>query len=606
MVEWRRRKKSSEPEQVAPMHFFRPATVMKLAFLPVMLISLLTLAACVHAVRSEVPKLPVTVRGVVRGPSGPVAGALVMLQGTETRATSDADGSFVLHGEGLGSSQSVTVTAWADEHFIGAMALDPRSPPPSVEVKLQPLFDRDNHEYSWFEFNGKSGSESCALCHREVAEFKADAHSKSASNIRFLNLYRGTNSQGKRGQPTRMIAENKALPPDPSLPDYGPGFRLDNGDRPGNCATCHAPMAAKIDTQNGCAWSGCHSPTTADRAESAKATKYTIRGVSPVGMVGAAEEGVGCEFCHVVKGVRIDPATQRPFTDAPGILSMELRRPPEGHKVFFGTIPDANREEVTYSPAMASSQFCAACHFGVMGGVVSNMKMVGGVTVYNSYGEWLDSPWSDPQTGKTCQDCHMPATDAAYSVPPEFGGVARPGYRYHDHKMASTDSRTLMLSALTLKQQAERDGDRLLVSVSVANENTGHAVPTDAPIRSVILLVEAFDSAGTPLRVQSAPLLQEWAGDYARRAGRGYAKILKDLWTGESPTAAYWRQVEIQEDTRLLPMMTDTSEYVFDAPTGAATIKTRLIYRPAFYALAQQKGWPNEDIVMQESTTEIP
>lgn len=581
-----------------------PVLAERTALLPMLAVFAYVLVACARDANSDGQRLPMTIRGVVRSEAGPVSDAIVQLQGTTVRTTSDSNGAFTLHGEGLGGRDAVTVTAWADEHFIGATRVAPGAGDERVEIALQPLFDKDNHTYNWFSFNGKSGSESCALCHREYAEWKLDAHAKASTNPRFVQLYRGTNAEGKRGQPTRLVAEGKAAPPDPALPDYGPGFKLDNADRAGNCAACHAPMSAKVETQNGCAWSGCHSTGTADRAEAAKAVRHTIRGISPMGVGSMAEEGVGCEFCHVVHSVRLDQHTQLPFGDSPGILSLNLRRPPEGQKLFFGTMTDANRAGVTHSPQMATSQACAACHYGVMGGVVSNMKMTGGVEVYNSYGEWLNSPYAEPQTGKTCQDCHMPDAGAGYSVPPEHGGVARPGYKYHSHKMAGADSKSLMWNALTLTGAAERNGDALRVSVSVTNDKTGHAVPTDAPIRSVMLVVEAFDAQGHPLALRDGPQLPDWAGDFSGRAGRAYAKILKDLWTGEAPTAAYWRQIELVEDTRIFPMKSDASDYVFAAPQGAATVKLKLIYRPAFYKLAQQKGWPNEDFVMAEQTIE--
>ncbi len=113
----------------------------------------------------------------------------------------------------------------------------------------------------------------------------------------------------------------------------------------------------------------------------------------------------------------------------------------------------------------------------------------------------------------------------------------------------------------------------------------------------------------TPLETCSAcatgPTLPDWTGDFAGRAGRGYAKILKDKWTGEAPTAAYWRQIELVEDTRILPLKRDVSDYAFAAPAGAASIKLKLIYRPAFYKLAQQKNWPNEDLVMSETALTV-
>jgi hypothetical protein len=39
---------------------------------------------------------------------------------------------------------------------------------------------------------------------------------------------------------------------------------------------------------------------------------------------------------------------------------------------------------------------------------------------------------------------------------------------------------------------------------------------------------------------------------------------------------------------------------VFDAPADAAKVTVKVIYRPAFYRVAQQKGWPDEDFLMNE------
>jgi hypothetical protein len=551
-------------------------------------------------------RLPVTVSGKVTGAQGVIGNAIVQVQGTANKVTTAQDGTFTLHGEGLGGRDTVTITAWAQDHYIGwttMTATSGHNTDTPIEIEIKPLFEGDNHAYTWFNFEGKTGAASCGLCHREYPEWQADSHSQAARNPRFISMYRGTNLQGQRGQPTQFATDGKALPPDPNLPNYGPGFRLDNGDRPGNCAACHTPMAAKIETQNGCAWSGCHSPLTADRAEAVGATTQTIRGVSATGHFGIGEEGVGCEFCHVIRDVILDPATGLPSANAPGIMSYRLQRPPEGHKVFFGTLTDANREEVTYSPVQSQSQFCAGCHYGVMGGVVniSAMQMVGGVEVYSSYKEWLESPWSNPQTGKTCQDCHMPARTNVFSVPPELGGVARPQHKYHDHTMAGTTSQALMWNAVSLTGEATRNGGALNVSVRVTNDKTGHAVPTDAPIRSVMLIVEAVDASGQLLTRRTGPTLPEWTGNYAGQSGRAFAKILKDTWTGEMPTAAYWRPVELIEDTRLFPMKTDTSTYAFDLPDGAvATVRVKLVYRPAFQRLAQQKGWGDSDFVMNE------
>ena len=133
-------------------------------------------------------------------------------------------------------------------------------------------------------------------------------------------------------------------------------------------------------------------------------------------------EGISCDFCHKVGDVIIDPKTKLPLPDMPGILSMRLYRPEDGQQVFFGTLVDVTRR-VTYSPLETKSEFCAPCHYGVFGGVVGVGKVTGGTLIYNSYGEWLDSPYSDPKTGKTCQECHMPVVEEKYFVFPDAGGL---------------------------------------------------------------------------------------------------------------------------------------------------------------------------------------
>jgi hypothetical protein len=296
-----------------------------------------------------------------------------------------------------------------------------------------------------------------------------------------------------------------------------------------------------------------------------------------------------------------------PYPDMPGILSLKLRRPhSEEQQLFFGTLTDVSRDRDSYLPLQSKGEFCAACHFGVFGGVVSNMKVTGGTVIYNSYGEWLNSPYSDPQTGKTCQDCHMPRKDTAYSVFPQRGGVSRDYVDYHDHTMPGASNQSLLQNAVTMTSTAAHDGGRLNVRVSITNDKTGHAVPTDAPMRSAMLVVEALDANGKRLPLKGGPTLPSWTGNYAGQAGKAFARILKDNWTGETPATAFWRSVTEVEDTRLFPFATDTTEYSFDLPDGgAATVNVKLVYRRAFEKLAKQKGWNDPDIIMAETTISV-
>jgi hypothetical protein len=153
---------------------------------------------------------------------------------------------------------------------------------------------------------------------------------------------------------------------------------------------------------------------------------------------------------------------------------------------------------------------------------------------------------------------------------------------------------------------ARLEGDKVLVEVSITNDKTGHNVPTDSPLRHLILVVQATDVTSNVLSLHDGPQLPDWTGNYAGQPGQSYAQILKDEWTGESPTGAFWRPIEVVSDTRLAAMTTDTSRYTFAAPTtGAINVEARLIYRRAFQQLMEWKGWTDPDIVMEAETIKI-
>jgi len=545
---------------------------------------------------------PGVISGVVQNTEGPVAGAVVRVQLTEYEATTAADGSFAL--SNLAMTEPVSVTAWAPGHFIGWANGTPGLVP--ITITLKPHYTTDNLDYEWFEFEGIQGSASCAPCHPSYAEWQADAHSQSAVNPRFLTMYEGTDVHGNRSPLTEYTGK-VARPVDLDEPYYGPGYRLDFPNRTGNCAACHTPLASNIDPDDTCAWSGCHTELTGQRSPTVPdpiALPSDEYGVSPTDLTGNAADGVGCDFCHKIGEVILDPHTDLPYPDRPGISSMRLYRPEEGQQLFFGTFDDVTRR-VTYLPLEEESAFCAPCHYGVFGGVVAPGEVAGGVVIYNSYGEWLESPYSDPETGQTCQDCHMLVADYDYFAYPEQGGL-RSRFPIHNHTMPGAKDEALLQNSVTMTTIAQLAGDRVLVRASITNDKTGHHVPTGVPLRHMILVVQATDVDGNPLPLQEGPVLPDWTGDYAGQPGRYYAKVLRDEWTGESPTGAYWRDITLVEDTRLAAFATDVSQYVFAAPAdGVITVEARLIFRRAFQQLMEWKGWDDPDIVMEEETIEV-
>jgi hypothetical protein len=529
--------------------------------------------------------------GVVQDAQGPVAGATVRLQLTDVKTTTADDGSFSL--PDLTLTEPISVTAWAEGYYVGGATALPSLEP--VTITLKAHYTTDNLDAEWFSFNGIKGSASCEPCHTAYAEWKADAHSQSAINPRFLTMYEGTDVHGNKS-PSSYDASGRPRLPDLSQPYYGPGYRLDYRDRAGNCAACHTPLADNLEPTNTCGWSGCHTEFTA------WASEEVPPGIYPTDLTGDAADGIACDFCHKIGEVILDPDTKLPYADKPGISSMRLYRPPEGQQLFFGTYDDVTRR-VTYLPLEEESAFCAPCHYGVFGGVVGHNEVVGGVVIYNSYGEWLESPYSDPETGQTCQDCHMLPVDNDYFVYPEQGGLSRTYKPVHDHYMPGASDETLLQNSATMTTTARLDGDAVLVEVSITNDQTGHHVPTGTPLRHMILAVQATDADGAPLPLRDGPLLPDWTGNYADQPGRYYAKILEDEWTGESPTGAYWRDIHLVEDTRLAAFATDVSHYAFVAPdSGSVTIQARLVFRRAFQQLMEWKGWNDPDVLMEEAT----
>jgi hypothetical protein len=231
------------------------------------------------------------------------------------------------------------------------------------------------------------------------------------------------------------------------------------------------------------------------------------------------------------------------------------------------------------------------------------MTVADGVVIYNSYGEWLNSPYSNPDTGRTCQDCHMASVDYDHFVFPERGGLPRDPKSIHNHKMLGVTDETMLQNSVTMTATARLEGGQVLVEISLTNDKTGHNVPTDSPLRQMILVIQATDATSNTLPLRNGPQLPDWTGNYAGQPGKGYAQILKDEWTGEAPTGAIWRPIRLVSDNRLAALATDISRYTFAAPpTGPSTIEVRLVFRRAFQQLMEWKGWTDPDIIMESET----
>jgi len=515
---------------------------------------------------------PFDIGGVVLDEQGPVAGAVVRVGERHRTARTDDEGRFSCP-TGLESGE-VVVSAFAEGYFIsrvGPVTVGTNG----LEIRLLPVAGSDDPGYDWVSSYARHGDpESCETCHSDAGgtmpfdEWARDAHAGAAKNPRFLNMYEGTDHLGRRSPETRFVTRpdygRTALPPDSSRPYHGPGYRLDWPETAGNCATCHAPAAAVREPY------GTH-PALVDEASA---------------------EGVSCDFCHKISGIVLDPKTGLPHPHRTGVLSYELHRPPEGHQ-YFASPYEETRDGGSYAPILRRSQFCAPCHHAEFWGTV----------IYDSYGEWLASDYADPDTGKTCQDCHMKPRGHTMFAPAEKGGVAHSPESVHSHDMSIGP---LLTEAASLDVSARiRDGV-LDVEVRLTNDRTGHHLPTGTPLRHLILVVTATDGAEQPLRQLDGPRNPDWSGELAGTPGKTYARVLEDAWLGTSPTAAYWNPTRPLEDSRLAAGSSDTSRYRFSAPgVGEAALAVRLWYRRAFAELARQKGWEVSDTLMEEVITPV-
>ena len=526
------------------------------------------------------------IRGTVRDDKGPVSEALVRIQATEYSALTGSDGSFQLEAPEAFSSP-VKLTAWAKGYYIaGPIEASPETKEVMISIHLHGKWD--NPQYKWqpsLQQSGSGESQGCAECHFRgkknsgpelpVDEWLKDAHSQSARNTIFLTLHAGTDVSGHRSPSTRYRFSKDyklvPLPPNPDEPYYGPGYSLDNPNNPGNCGACHVPVAAV------------NAP-------------FNVR---PEWVEGVEAEGINCDFCHKIYDVHLDPGTGLPFPDKPGVLSYEFRRPPDGHQFFSGPLDDIAPGEDTYSGLQKDSRICAPCHYGVFEGTV----------IYDSFGEWLRSPYSRKDTEKTCQDCHMPHSGSEYFALPEKGGLKRNPDTVVSHRMPGARDIDLLQNAVTLKLDAEQTPEGIRVRTKVSNDFTGHDVPTDSPLRHLILVVRAYDRDNSELPLKNGPVLPEWCGTgdpadgcYAGLPGKVYIKLLEEKETGITPTAAYWRPTNVVMDTRLAAFESDEGEFLFTDPGSEdVRIEAVLIYRRAFKKLLGLKGIKEPDIIMESA-----
>jgi hypothetical protein len=481
-----------------------------------------------------------TVSGVVLDPDGPVAGARVRVRATEILTYTQSNGFFILNG--LDDGEEIEVAAWADGYYIASTFVTPTIS--GITLTLRPYHTTDHPDYEWVSPISGTSETACGNCHPMILpQWENNAHGGAISNNRFFSLYNGTNISG--------------------TVSIGPGYLNDFPGTAGVCANCHA-AGAGVD-----GYLTTNMNTVRDELTS----------------------GIHCDFCHKVGGAYLNLATGSVYPNAPGVTSLRVLRPPAGDQIFFGPYDDIHDPD-TYLPTISESQFCAACH----------QFSFWGTPIYESYEEWLASDYAE--SGVTCQKCHMPPNGDTHFALPEVGGLEHPPEIIPSHLQIGATDIDLLQNTMSMDVTAQQFLGQLTVTVVITNTGAGHHVPTDFPGRQMILLVTVEDQGGLPLIQSDGAKIPSWGGEFAGSPGIAYAKILRDVGTGESPVVSYWKQTLIDSDNRIPALGTDISHYIFDIPNEGRDLNltAKLIFRRTFQSLADQKGWDIPDILMEEKS----
>jgi hypothetical protein len=480
---------------------------------------------------------------VVDRDSIPLAGATVRWRATDHATTTAPNGQFSLGG--LPEGQEIEITAWADGYYIASTHVTPTVS--GITLTVRPYHQQDHPEYEWTSPISGTSPGACGNCHPMiVAQWITNAHGLAVSNPRFFSLYNGTDLSG-------------------TLP-VAPGYLNDFPGTVGTCANCHAPG-------------------------------WGVDGYLTTNMNDARDvitAGIHCDYCHKVGGVYLNPATDSVYANVPGAQSTRLLRPPPGDDIFFGPYDDIHDPD-TYLPAMTESRYCAPCH----------QFSFWGTPIYESYDEWLTSPYAE--AGIMCQDCHMPPNGDTTFALPEVGGLEHPPDRIPSHLDLGARSLDLLQNTVTMTLHVEQVGELVSVTVTITNTEAGHHVPTDFPGRHLILTVVAQDGLGQALPLQDGSFVPAWGGAQAGLPGKAFAKVLRDVQTGEAPVVSYWKQALIASDNRIPALGRDRSVYAFAASPGGGpvTVTAELRFRRTFQAVMEAKGWNEPDIVMEQVHTTI-
>jgi len=499
------------------------------------------------------------VKGTVTDGKTSVSGAIVKWQASSTSVTTDKNGNFTL--KYSDKTISNLITAWKEGFFNGG--IEYKKNLNNIEIVLDKLPAKDNKSYEFVDPvpNYTDDIKNCGDCHASIIykQWDNNAHSKSATNPIFLDIYNGTDAKGNN--------------------NIQPGYKLDYKFSNGNCGNCHAPTNAINNFNN-----------------------VDMNNLKPVEKL-----GVSCDYCHKIKNIKLNKNSSA-FT---GVMQVELLRPPKDHQTFFGPYTDVLNPDI-YSSNISKSIFCAPCHQGGYWGI----------SIYDSYDQWLESPYAkgDVQCQDCHMPPDGVTTNFA---PGKEGIERDPKTIYTHRQFGSRDSSFLASAVeMNVRTKIHKDKINIEVEIenTGAGHHVPTGSPMRNMLL-IVQIFDSNDKPLNYLGDNVIPFWGGRGdikkGNYEGLPGKGFAKILFEDWTPyEFSTvvnkgkqlfpAPQWRTVQIKYDTRIPALKKDISNYEFQLNNkGTYFVECKLIYRRTFKTWLDIKKWDLKDIVLSEKKFKI-
>lgn len=489
------------------------------------------------------------VSGVVRDQLtlSPIPDALVTLQTTSIKTTTATDGSFLLN-NAIG--ENLIIVSAKKGYYNSSITVN--SPASNVEILIESVPQDDNPNYNFMD------PAVCGSCHPDqYDQWTGSPMALAGSNKWVYDTYDGTGTPGGMG---------------------GFVYTRDSYHASTNpeseCASCHQPEP----------W-----------------IKDPFSALEPIDSLSIGSiHGISCETCHKI--AHLDESKPNYPGIYPGVVTY-TRPEVQSSQIQYGVLGDTDYNlfslmRSSYQPQM-TTVICASCHQDKNDpDGDGNFEEENGIISEPTYLEWLESPYSDPQSMQyaTCVDCHMPSYGAT-TVCSQIN-LQRDPSTIRSHNIEGTTPEFLE-NAVELNISPEQSGNEVSVEVTITNNNTGHHVPTGVTIRNMILLIEAFTKQdSTPLYYNGNQVIHELGGIgdpelgyYAGLPGKFYAKVIHDS-SGNFPTF-FTDAAGFIFDNCIPAMETDTTSYTFNLPGAGEeyVIRARLIYRRSFRSLVDAKQW---------------